>query len=110
MASAEYCRYFSPFIHHSVPKNRSFFNYVVPNLDESRFKQIARVSRSTFNFVFNLIKDDEVFDGSKSGKQHPIKMQLLLVLYRLGSSGEAATYTKIATLFGVGDGGTIQVM
>lgn len=36
-------------------------------------------------------------------------MQLIIVLYRLGSSGEGATISKIASLFGVSEGGVINV-
>lgn len=99
----------SPFVLNSVPKNRVFVNEILPRLDDIRFKQIARMNRSTFNYLINLIKNDEVFEGARSGKQFPIETQLVLTLYRLGCSGEGGTFMKIASLFGVGDGGTIQV-
>ncbi|XP_053969424.1 uncharacterized protein LOC128869445 [Anastrepha ludens] len=42
--------------------------------------------------------------------QLPIELQLKIVLYRLGSSGEGLSIRKVASLFGVGDGGTIQIV
>ncbi|XP_017485674.1 PREDICTED: uncharacterized protein LOC108374204 [Rhagoletis zephyria] len=57
-----------------------------------------------------MIKDDDVFNGPRSCKQLPIRIQLAVVLYRLGSCGEGATITKIGSLFGISDGGVIQVM
>ena len=86
-----------PFEHNSVPKNRRFVAKILPMLDETRFKQLARVNWNTFRFVFDLIKSDELFVGAVIGKQHPIETQLLLVLYRVGTSGEGATLTKIAS-------------
>jgi len=41
--------------------------------------------------------------------QHPIDLQLAIVLFRLGSSGNSASVRKISTTFGVGDGGTLAL-
>lgn len=109
MAAFEEFRYSVSFVHHSVPKSQHFIQDVLPNLDEKRFIRIAHVSRSTFEVIIDLIKDDDVFNGPRSCKQFPVEMQLLIVLYRLGSSGEGATVSKIGSLFGVSDGGAIQV-
>ncbi|XP_067633653.1 putative nuclease HARBI1 isoform X1 [Eurosta solidaginis] len=103
-------RYGCDFVHHSVPKSHQFLQDVWPDLDERRFRTIARVSRSTFQVLYDLIKDDEIFNGPRSCKQFSLETQLLVVLYRLGSSGEGATISKIASLFGVSDGGAIQNM
>ncbi|XP_054083341.1 putative nuclease HARBI1 [Zeugodacus cucurbitae] len=110
LAAAAYFRYGSTFVHHSVPKSPNFLIDVLPHLDENRFREIVRVSKTTFDFIIDLIKDDEVFNGPRSCKQFPIQIQLAVVMYRLGSCGEGATITKIASLFGISDGGVIQVM
>lgn len=102
-------RYCNAFIHNSVPKSQKFLIDVLPNLSEDRFRQIARVSWRSFLYIYELIKDDILFQGPRSSMQLPIQMQLLIVLYRLGSSGEGASISKIAFLFGIGDGGTLQV-
>lgn len=49
-----------------------------------------------------------MFNGSNADKQFSVQFQLALVLYRLGSYGEGSTLVKIASLFGIGDGGTIH--
>ncbi|XP_065356325.1 uncharacterized protein LOC135950720 [Calliphora vicina] len=108
LAVGEHFRYAMPFIHHSVPKSNNFLTNVLPYLDENRFKQIVRVSWQNFHFILNLIKNDKVFNGPRSCKQFPVEMQLIIFLYRLGSSGEGASLSKIASLFGIGDGGTLQ--
>lgn len=92
----------------SVPKSQEISYKIVPNLDELRFRQLIRVNWHTFDYILDSIKDDEVFNAPNSWKQIPVKIQLMIVLYRLGSYGEGATIAKIASLFGVGDGGTIM--
>lgn len=102
-------RYTVPFVHGSVPKSTKFINEVVPLLDDDRFKILFRISRRTFNKIFDLIKDDEVFRPKHRGRsQYSVEVQLQIVLFRLGCSGEAGSIAKTAFLFGTGDGGTIQ--
>ena len=109
VAAAEYARYVCPFLHHSVPKSQSFLIEVLPNLDDNRFRQFVRVNPKNVDAILNLIKDDYLFNGTRSCKQFSVKTQLIITLYRLGSSGERATIAKIASLFGVSDGGVISV-
>lgn len=68
--------------------NNKFLSDVLPYLDEKRFTQIVRVSWENFKVVLDLIKDDDVFHGARSSLQFPVEMQLIIVLYRLGSSGQ----------------------
>lgn len=56
-----------------------------------------------FDQIYNLIKNNEVFQTST--KQTEISIQLALTLYRLGVTG--TTIQTIAALFGIGDGSTI---
>lgn len=88
----------------TVPKC-SFFTEVVPHLGERRFKTLARMSFHNFDKILTSIQQDDVFRGKNSSKQLPIYKQLLIVLYRLGSTD---AYYKISFLFGVGDGGSID--
>ncbi|XP_036317676.1 protein ALP1-like [Rhagoletis pomonella] len=69
---------------------------------------MIRVRPEEFVFILDLIKDDDVFKTSSSSSQLPIGLQLKIVLYRLGSFGDGVSIRKAATLFSVGDGGTIQ--
>lgn len=92
----------------TVPKNLHWYDEILPNLDERRFKMLFRCTQVQFNIILALIEGHPVFHGENSDKQFSIQFQLALVLYRLGSSGDGATLGRIATLFGVGDGGTIE--
>lgn len=92
----------------SVPKNLNWYAEVLPNLDERRFKMLLRCTQSHINIILALIEDHPVFHGVNSDKQFTVQFQLALVLYRLGSNGDGATLLKIASLFGIGDGGTID--
>lgn len=102
-------RYCVPFVHGSVPKSKSFVFDVVPLLDDERFKILFRTSRRTFNIILSLIKDDPIFEQKRRGRpQIPVEVQLQVVLFRLGCTGEGSSIAKIAFLFGIGDGGTVQ--
>ncbi|XP_055543804.1 uncharacterized protein LOC129729319 [Wyeomyia smithii] len=107
---AQYCRYAALFIIGSVPKSRHFTANVLPNLDETRFKELIRVSWSSFKIILELIRHDGVFHTLQARKQFPVEIQLLIVLYRLGSYGEGASIAKLSAFFGIDDGGTIQII
>lgn len=102
------CRYFVPFVYNSVPKSKGFLQIVVPNLDDDRFKSVFRVNRITFSKLLAFIKDHPVFEHKRRKPQLRVDVQLLVALYRLGSYGEGSSILKVASLFGIGDGGTIQ--
>jgi len=54
------------------------------------------------------IQGHKVFQGKNSGRQFPIATQLALVFYRLGCSGDGGSVMKMTSLFGIGDGGTLD--
>lgn len=89
-----------------VPKNLKWFDEILPQLDDKRFKMHIRCSRKQFNVILGQIENHAVFNGENCEKQFSVALQLALVLYRLGCNG--TTLCKIASLFGVGDGGTID--
>jgi len=92
----------------NVPKNLSWFEETLQQYDEKRFKRMMRCTRVQFQTILDLIKDNPLFHGKNSGKQFSPYFQLALVMYRLGSFGSGAQIGKIASLFGIGDGGTID--
>lgn len=92
----------------NVPKSFKWYDEILPDMDDMRFRMLLRCSRQQFNVILALIENNPVFHGTNSHKQFTVQFQLALVLYRLGSNGDGATLTKIATLFGIGDGGTID--
>lgn len=88
-----------------VPKSREWYTEILPELDSARYTQMLRVNRSIFSVILNEIKDDPVFHTSSI--QFPTSIQIAIVLFRLGSSGESGSIRKMASVFGVGDGETI---
>ena len=68
---------------------------------------MVRLLPAEFSHILELIKNDDVFKNSQTS-QLPTELQLKIVLYRLGSSGDGASVRKVASLFAIGDGGTIQ--
>ena len=89
-----------------VPKSLAWLSQVLPNLDEMRFKIMMRMTRPQFGMILELIQHDPVFLNDK--KQLSVSTQLAIVLFRLGSYGSGNSIAKLATLFGVGDGGTVD--
>ena len=68
---------------------------------------MVRLLPAEFSHILELIKNDDVFKNSQTS-QLPTELQLKIVLYRLGSSGDGASVRKVASLFAIGDGGTIK--
>ncbi|XP_036330754.1 uncharacterized protein LOC118742613 [Rhagoletis pomonella] len=93
--------------HFNVPKSVQWRENVLPNFDDSRMRQMLRVEPIEFEHILTLIKEDPVFKNKKLVPQLPVDLQLKITLFRLGSSGDNASLRKVATLFGVGDAGTI---
>ncbi|KAI8115356.1 Protein ANTAGONIST OF LIKE HETEROCHROMATIN PROTEIN 1 [Lucilia cuprina] len=91
----------------TVPKSVIWRDDILTTLDENRFRQMLRVERKQFLMLCDLIRNDPEFTKAHSSKQFTVELQLAIVLFHLGSSGESASIKKIATIFGVGDGGTI---
>lgn len=70
---------------------------------------MTRVTFGQFDLIYNLIKDNQIFKWPTQTckPQIPVSIQLAITLYRLGTSGNGASISNIARLFGVGDGSTI---
>ncbi|XP_065354359.1 uncharacterized protein LOC135948833 [Calliphora vicina] len=94
----------------AVPKSDIWRDNILSTLDEVRFRQMLRVDRKQFAMLCDLIRNNAEFTKAHSCKQFSVELQLAVVLYRLGSSGESACFRKIATIFGLGDGGTITII
>ena len=91
-----------------VPKSNEWFNHILPQLDDKRFKIMLRVSRKQLSVILRLIENNDIFKGQNSCHQFPVSTQLALVLYRLGSNGDGASVPKMSALLGIGDGGTMD--
>ncbi|XP_037946997.1 protein ANTAGONIST OF LIKE HETEROCHROMATIN PROTEIN 1-like [Teleopsis dalmanni] len=92
----------------SVPKLLDWHKNVLPHMNDNQFKEMLRVNREQFQHLLTLIEKSEVFQKPYSNKQLPIELQLAIVLYRLGSASENVSTRKIANLFGIGGGGTVD--
>lgn len=101
------CRYGVPRL--PIPKSTEWISMVLPNISEDRFKMMLRMERATFHALLSTIASNACFNPAEN-RQHPVAIQLAVVLYRLGASGDGASIGRIAALFGVGDGGTIDIM
>ncbi|XP_036334867.1 uncharacterized protein LOC118745527 [Rhagoletis pomonella] len=96
--------------HFYVPKTQDWTQSVLGQFDSNRCRQMLRVEIEEFSYILSLIKDDKVFSNKNGVPQLSIERQLQIALFRLGSSGESASVRKIATLFGFGDGGTLNIV
>lgn len=66
------------------------------------FREILRVSPSTFDQIVEKIKDDPVFFNDSNNPQIPIEEQLVITLYRFGHDGNAAGQAEVARWAGAG--------
>src|SRR4051794_40125207 len=95
-------RYLEPRL--SVPKSRDWSINVLPNYNDTRFRQTLRVSRNTFDLILDSIKAYPSFHNNSSNKQLPVELQLQIALFRFGRSGNAASLKDISRTFGVSEG------
>lgn len=91
-----------------IPKSSVWREDILTQLDNDRFKVMMRVNRKQFLHLVELISEEDEFKKPHSCEQFPVDLQLAIVMYRLGASGENASIRKIASIFGIGDGGTIS--
>lgn len=77
---------------------------ILPIIDDDRFKKLIGMTREPFMNLVNVIKDQEVFQGSD---QLPAVLQLAIVLTRLRCKGPHEL-KKLSGSFGIGDGSTVD--
>ena len=75
-------------------------------LNEEEFKNEYGMSRTSFDRLYNLIKDHRVFrnDRTQGVKQTPIKHQLLVLLSFLRTEGNGKSNRRGRTTFDMGSG------
>ena len=79
------------------PKSNHWYEMILFNYDDTRFRKTLRMKQSTFWIIVNKIRDHESFQK----QQIPIEKQLAVVLYRLG---EKSTIWDICSKFGIAEG------
>ena len=87
-----------------VPKQLVSYQWFLYEMREQDFKQEFRLSRTFFSTVVDLIRSHECFSRSKTKKQAPVEVQLMLALKAFGFCGNAASLSQISRALGVGHG------
>ncbi|GBP11003.1 hypothetical protein EVAR_72513_1 [Eumeta japonica] len=87
-------------VENKILKSIQWCDDILTTMDDNRFRQMLRVDRTQFAHLLSLIENDDVF-AKCSGKQFPVDIQLAVVLYRLGFSGESASIRKLRQLLGL---------
>jgi hypothetical protein len=91
-----------------LPKSHDWINRIAYFETHRRFKHYFRMSKENFNNLLNLIEPHPIFHNNSTNPQRPVRLQLMVTLYYLGSGGNGGTWTKIGGYFGIGDG-TVQL-
>ena len=84
----------------SVENSPERFEWLLKRLDDKRFKQEVRMSRSCFFNLVELLRNHPIFLASKR-PQRPIEHQLLVALRRFGFFGNGASVGIIARNFAI---------
>ncbi|GAU99305.1 hypothetical protein RvY_10330 [Ramazzottius varieornatus] len=87
-----------------VPKSKHFVEYLLPALDDERFKEEVRMSRELFEMVLSKIVGHKAFNLHGKTPQADPRLQLMICAYSFGSSGSSASVENIAGRFGVSEG------
>src|SRR5438045_472202 len=85
----------SPVIY-KVPKSSHWYDTILFNYDDTRYRKTLRMKQSTFWEIVNKIRDHNIFQRERT----PIEKQLAVVLYRLGGK---STVWEICTKFGIAE-------
>ena len=93
-----------------VPKSDQWYINILPSLDDSRFKQFMRVQREDFGRILSMIENNKVFKNQNKKRQLNVDLQLAISLFKFGCNGTGSSIHKVASLFGIGDGGTIHLV
>ncbi|OAV87838.1 hypothetical protein PTTG_03314 [Puccinia triticina 1-1 BBBD Race 1] len=83
-----------PFIH----------EYLMHDLDEKRFKQEFRMSRSAFLKLCDQVSNDPVYHNNSQNPQRHVCEQMMVALKRLGCFGNAASVGMMARFFRLAEG------
>ena len=91
----------------TIPKSNSMMN-LMWEYDDKEFKQIARMSKSSFIGLLELIEQHEVFKIESNRKQKPVWIQLMITLNRLGCEGNGSSIGRCAMFSGIGYGSVLK--
>lgn len=100
--NARYLRERSPVM--KIGNIKLAWEHAQEDKDHHRFLQILRVSPDVFEILFQLIRDDPVFQNNSNNPQEDVDVQLGVTLYRLGRYGNGASVMDVARFFGISEG------
>lgn len=90
---------------HKVPKpvtKARRLDYLLNQIDSNGFVNELRMDKSSFDALYNLIEDHPLYESSDQRPQTDIRLQLAIVLERLGTYGNGTSVQKLARRSGVG--------
>jgi hypothetical protein len=76
-------------------------------INDARYVVFTHMTRSSFDYVYNMIKDDVVFVNPSpisSSQQRSVYFQLFIAMSRFVSQGDGWCFDKVAEAFDVGHG------
>lgn len=91
-----------------VPKSHEWCESVLPKYDDTRFRQIMRISRHAFAFILQSIKSHPTFTNNSQNNQRCVEQQLQIALFRFGRFGNAASIMEVSRAFGVSEGTVVN--
>lgn len=90
---------------HNAPKlvtKERRLEFLLNQIDDEGFVNELRMDRNSFNALYNLIKDHPLYQSNGTRPQTDVRMQMAIVLERLGSYGNGSSIAKLARRSGVG--------
>ena len=75
-----------------------------PWLSDLEFKELYRMSRTSFWHIVGLIKDHEVFKRKGMKRQAPVEYQFGVFMCYLGRQGSGVSNPTLRNMFGIGRG------
>eukprot|EP00644_Phytophthora_capsici_P005192 jgi/Phyca11/96240/e_gw1.1.1194.1 len=76
-------------------------------LPDSDFRQLTRISKSSFAALHDYIYDNDIFHSTATQKQRPVCIQLVVALARLGENGNAASVGEFHRRFRIATGSVV---
>ena len=80
-------------------------------LTDMRFVTFAHMSRSSFEYIFQMIRDDTIFVNpsfASPSRQRSVYFQLFVALTRLTADGDGGCINRVCELFNIGHGTIIK--
>ena len=73
-------------------------------MNPNRFKTIIMMSSSTFDIIWNMIKDHNIFTNDNTSVQCDSRLQNLVVLFKFGAYKNGTSMTNVAASFHISTG------